>query len=93
MLLKRIQSARVLTHEQTPPDIRFGAHITYTVDANPTPITIQIVGVDEASVPQQKIAFTAPIAKALIGKKPGEQVALELGGTTRQLKVLEVTYS
>ena len=34
--------------------------------------TFTIVGVDEADVKEARIAFTAPIARALLGKRLGE---------------------
>jgi transcription elongation GreA/GreB family factor len=49
-----------------------------------------IVGVDEADVKQGRIAFTSPIARALIGKRAGDQATLQLGGGTRTLTVLGV---
>ncbi len=47
---------------------------------------------DEADVKQKKIAFTAPIAKALMGAKKGEQVNFNLGGASKTLTILDVEY-
>ena len=52
----------------------------------------QIVGVDEANIKKQKIAFVAPIARAVTGKKVGETVDFKLGDETRKLEVLEIKY-
>ncbi|WP_396596407.1 MULTISPECIES: GreA/GreB family elongation factor [unclassified Dokdonia] len=92
LLLERIQSARLLDHIKDEGEIRFGATVTYTIAGMPKPITIQIVGVDEASVKDKKIAFTAPIARALIGKKVDETTTFQLGNEEKKLTIKNISY-
>ncbi|WP_375253679.1 GreA/GreB family elongation factor [Dokdonia donghaensis] len=92
LLLERIQSARLLDHIKDEGEIRFGATVTYTIAGMPKPITIQIVGVDEASVKDKKIAFTAPIARALIGKKLDETTTFQLGNEEKKLTIKNIAY-
>ena len=92
LLLERIQTARLLDKVDDRTEVRFGAEVTYTIGTAPRPIKISIVGVDEADVKHNKIAFIAPIARALTGKKVGETTALQLGEETRTLKVLHIDY-
>ncbi|EAQ37662.1 transcription elongation factor GreA/GreB family protein [Dokdonia sp. MED134] len=92
LLLERIQSARLLDHIKDEGEIRFGATVTYTIAGMPKPITIQIVGVDEASVKDKKIAFTAPIARALIGKKVDETTTFQLGNEEKKLTIKNIAY-
>jgi len=54
--------------------------------------TYQIVGVDEADLKQGMISVTSPVARALIGKIEGDEVALEAPGGTHEFEVLEVRY-
>ena len=92
LLQERLTSARLLDSVENTDEVRFGATVTYEIDGRGKH-AIQIVGVDEADIKKQKIAFTAPIAKALIGKKTGEVAELKLGGAeVRMLKVLAITY-
>ena len=93
LLLERIQSARLLDHVKNEDEVRFGATVTYTIGTMQKPVTIQIVGVDEANVAQQKIAFTAPIARALIGKKLGEHTTFQLGDELKTLTIEGVLYN
>ena len=93
LLLERIQSARLLDHIKDEGEIRFGATVTYTIASMPKPITIQIVGVDEASVKDKKIAFTAPIARALIGKKLDETTTFQLGNEEKKLTIKNIAYA
>jgi transcription elongation factor GreA len=55
--------------------------------------TYQIVGVDEADLKHGKISVTSPVARALIGKEEGDEVALEAPGGTHEFEILEVRYA
>ncbi|HLW29821.1 MAG TPA: GreA/GreB family elongation factor [Brumimicrobium sp.] len=93
LLNERINSARVLDiKDQTMDEVRFGATVTYQIDTVKTPVTLKIVGVDEANIREKKIAFIAPIAKAMIGKREGEVTKLSLGGEEREVKIIKITY-
>ncbi len=93
LLNERINSARVLDlKDQNDGEVRFGATVTYKIDSAQKAVTLKIVGVDEANIKKKKVAFVAPIAKALIGKKEGEETTLNLGGEERKLKVVKITY-
>ncbi|MES2755130.1 MAG: GreA/GreB family elongation factor [Pseudomonadota bacterium] len=50
----------------------FGCDIRYRLDG--TEARVAIVGADEADPTAGRIAFTAPLARALIGAAPGEMV-------------------
>ena len=70
--------------------MRFGALVELKQNGNIQ--KFQIVGVDEADVKQQKIAFVAPIAKAVTGKKVGDKIDFKLGEEIRKLEILKITY-
>lgn len=91
LLRERINTARVLDPKDQPEDeVRFGAVVEFKQKGNTQ--KFQIVGVDEADVKKQKIAFVAPIAKAVTGKKVGDKVDFKLGEETRKLEILKITY-
>lgn len=92
LLQERIASARVIDPENSPQhEVRFGATVTFRNGKETQ--QFQIVGVDEADIRQQKIAFTAPIAHALTGKKAGERAEFRRRGKVEKLEVLEVKYA
>ena len=91
LLRERISTARLLKPEDQPADeVRFGALVELLQNGNKQ--KFQIVGVDEANVKKQKIAFVAPIAKAVTGKKVGDKVDFKLGEEIRKLEILKITY-
>ena len=89
----RISSARLLeVSESETEEVRFGAKVTLRFINEKTEQTLQLVGVDEANVKNKKIAFTAPIAKAITGKKAGEEAILQLGKEKRIMKIIAINY-
>lgn len=92
LINERIASARVIdTSGDADNTVRFGAIVELN---NGRKIQkFRIVGVDEADIKLHKIAFTAPIVRAVIGKKEGETVLFERGNKVQKLRILKVSYS
>jgi transcription elongation GreA/GreB family factor len=72
----------------TPPDdeIAFGSRVRIATDGGER--VIRIVGDDEADPAAGLIAFSAPLARALIGAAEGETVSLP--GRTDAIEVVEL---
>jgi transcription elongation GreA/GreB family factor len=70
----RYWRTRLATAELTEPgatdEVGFGAHVQYRLNGKKH--RIEITGVDEADPALGKIAFTAPLARAMIGLAVGE---------------------
>jgi transcription elongation factor GreB len=93
LLKERINSARpILLEEQPQDEIRFGATVKIKNLNLTTYQVLTITGVDEANVAQGKIAFTTPIARAIIGAKAGDTVDFKLGGENRVLHIEYIKY-
>lgn len=69
--------------------IRFGARVT-VVDEHDKEKNYKIVGVDEADPSAGKVSWLSPIAKALLGAGPGDEVRVDLPHGTAELEVLDV---
>ena len=71
----RLATAKVVDpHQQPANEVRFGATVRLCTRSGGKPGTerrFTIVGVDEASVPANKFAFIAPIARAVQGVRLG----------------------
>ncbi|WP_326522800.1 GreA/GreB family elongation factor [Sphingomonas sp.] len=66
-------------------EVAIGSRVTFTLNGKRR--TIDITGGDEADAASDRIAFSAPLARALIGLAPGETAAF--GGTADAIEVLE----
>jgi transcription elongation factor GreB len=96
LLNDRISSARILNpQDQSQNEARFGARVKFKILTGKQKGTIhefQLVGVDEADIKEYKIAFVAPIARALTGKKVGEITEISMAGENQQMEILEIEY-
>ena len=95
-LTQRLASARVIDPREQPADeVRFGATVTLRTlrgGKAGTVRTFTIVGVDEASVQEGKIAFIAPIARAVTGRKAGDTATLQLGRAQEEVVITNISY-
>jgi len=86
----RYWSTRLATAERAPPppegEAAFGSSVTFRLNGETR--TIAIVGDDEADPAAGKIAFSAPLARALIGAGPGD--FSDFGGKADAIEVIEV---
>lgn len=86
----RYWRTRLVTAELVPPasgeEAAFGTRVTFRL--NGALRTIDIVGDDEAEPAAGRIAFSAPLARALIGAVEGE--LLDFGGKAEALEVIAV---
>lgn len=95
-LKQRIVTAKVIEAKEQPQDeVRFGARVSLKTVAGGRKgmkREFQIVGVDEADLKQQKIAFVAPIARAVNGHKQGDEVSLSFGPKEEKVVISSLSY-
>jgi transcription elongation factor GreA len=71
----------------------FGATVTLLEDAEGAEeVTWQVVGDLEADVKERRLAISAPLARALIGKEEGDVVEFQAPNGTRVYEIIEVRY-
>lgn len=96
LLLERIGSAKVVDPTGQPPQaVRFGATVTLrTLSGGKVGFErkFTIVGVDEADVALGKVAFVAPIARAVQGAKLRQRVSLKLGPQEEMAEITAIHY-
>jgi transcription elongation factor GreA len=86
----RLALAEIIDPKKLSGDrVVFGA--TVTVSDGDDEKVYQIVGLDEADLKQGKISVTAPIARALIGKRVGDVVTVP-GPKAKEYEVTEVKF-
>jgi transcription elongation factor GreB len=96
-LTARIASAAVVDPRHQPRDeVRFGARVTLrTVGGEHTgeERRLEIVGIDEADAAHGRVAFTAPIARAILGCEIGDTAALDTPRGKNLLQVVSIDYA
>ncbi len=72
----------------------FGATVTLLEEVDDAEeVTWQIVGDLEADVNERRLAISAPLARALIGKEEGDVVEFEAPKGLRVFEIVEVSYA
>lgn len=72
--------------------IVFGATIDLLDLESDEEISYQIVGDDEADVKIRKISVNTPVARSLIGKKPGDVVEVKVPNGIKEYEILDVRF-
>ncbi len=73
-------------------NVVFGATVELEDMESGQKVQYQIVGDDEADLKEGKISISSPIARALIGKYPGDVAEVQAPGGVREYEVLDVQY-
>jgi transcription elongation factor GreB len=92
-LTKRLDIAEVAdpSVHHGSDQIFFGATVTY-VNAAGVERTITIKGIDETDNLQGEVSWVAPIARALLKAREGDEVQLATPGGLERLEVISVSY-
>ncbi|MDQ7251516.1 transcription elongation factor GreA [Dongia sedimenti] len=72
--------------------IKFGATVTLIDEDTDEKSAYQIVGEDEADIKSKRLAITAPLARALVGKKVGDQVEVTTPGGSKSYEIAKVQF-
>ncbi|KTD50212.1 transcription elongation factor GreA [Legionella quinlivanii] len=70
----------------------FGATVTICHTETGNELSYQIVGEDEADIKSNKISYSSPIGRALIGKQIDDTVVVETPGGRVEYDIIEVDY-
>lgn len=92
-LQNKIARAEVIDPSKISHDrVAFGATVTVMdVDTNEEKV-YKIVGVDEADIKSGKLSVHSPMAKSLIGKSEGDEVAVRAPARTIEYEILEIRF-
>jgi transcription elongation factor GreB len=91
-LRDRIEAAKIVDPKEVQSDkVVFGA--TVKIEDEDGQIKIyQIVGEDELEPGKNKVSWKSPIAKALLGKKVGDEVEIQRPSGALAAEILEIAF-
>lgn len=92
-LTKRLEIAEVvdISKHHGSDQVFFGATVTY-LDAHGAERTITILGIDEAESTKAQVSWIAPIARAFLKSREGDEVRLQTPAGVQALEVIRVSY-
>ena len=72
--------------------VKFGATVTVVDEDDDSEMKFQIVGEDEADIKKKRLSIGSPLARALIGKKVGDEVEVATPSGGKFFELLKVQY-
>jgi transcription elongation factor GreB len=92
-LTKRLENTVVVdpAAREATDQVFFGATVTL-MDENGKEATYSIVGIDEADVSRGRISWISPLARALVKRHEGDQIAFKAPGGDQVLDIVRVEY-
>jgi transcription elongation factor GreA len=89
----KLAAAQVIdTSNLTGDRVTFGSTVLLRDANGGGQVRYRIVGSDESDVKQGKISVSSPLARALIGKEPGDEVVVHAPGGQKAYEVLRVNF-
>ena len=88
----KLRSASVIDASALSPDVvRVGSVVHVSDAGSGKALTYTIVGSTEANPSENKLSNESPVGKALVGRKKGDAVKVQLpNGRSRELKVTKI---
>ncbi len=89
----KLAGAEVINPAEIKADrVVFGAHVTIVDTESDDQSHYQIVGVDEADVKKGMISILSPFARALIGKRKGDNVTVMSPKGDKEFEIIHFEY-
>ena len=87
----KIANADVILPDKLPRDRAvFGSKVLLENIDTGEEVEYQLVGPDESDIANGRISISSPLGKAILGKKPGDELTLEVPGGKRLYELVEL---
>ena len=91
MLEFKLANADVIETEKLPKDRAvFGSKVVLENVETGEAVNYQLVGPDESDIENGRISVSSPLGKAILGRKPGAELSLEVPGGKRVYELIEI---
>ena len=92
-LARIMKAAKVVdpSRPQSPDQVRFGA-IVELADEDDNRRIITLIGDDETDAANGRIGWSAPLARALVGARVGDERVVKLPAGEKSYEVIAITY-
>jgi transcription elongation factor GreA len=84
-----IKNAEIVSDNHNNHEVSLGSHVTVEIDGRTEDFTL--VGEYEAEPLKNKLSITSPIGKALVGKRIGDTVEIEVPDGKKLYKVMKIS--
>jgi transcription elongation factor GreA len=89
----KLARAQAIEIDGNPPEtVRFGVTVVLADDDTGEEVQYTITGEDESDVSVGLISVTSPVARALLGKRVGNEVTVRVPKGNRSFEVLDIRF-
>jgi transcription elongation factor GreA len=87
----KINHADIIETESLPRDyVVFGSSVVLeNIDTGET-VEYKLVGPDESDVENGRISISSPLGRAMLGKRPGDEIVLNAPGGKREYELIDI---
>lgn len=87
----KLANVDVITTDKLPKDrVVFGSKVVLENIETGEDVIYQLVGPDESDIENGRISISSPLGKAIIGRKPGDELTLQVPGGKRSYELVEI---
>ena len=87
----KLANADIIDTDKLPRDRAvFGSKVVVENIDTGEDIEYQLVGPEESNIEKGRISVSSPLGKEIIGKKPGDEFALQVPGGKRNYELVEI---
>jgi transcription elongation factor GreA len=87
----KLANADIIQTEKLPKDRAvFGSRVVLENVETGKAVSYQLVGSDESDIENGRISVSSPLGKAILGRKPGDELSLEVPGGKRVYELIEI---
>ena len=87
----KLANADVIATDNLPKDrVVFGSKVVLENIETGEDVVYQLVGPDESDIENGRISISSPLGKAIIGRKPGDELTLQVPAGKRSYELLEI---
>jgi transcription elongation factor GreB len=92
-LARIMKAAKIVdpSKQASPDQVRFGASVEIA-DENDNRRIVTLIGDDESDAANGRIGWSAPLARALVGARVGEERAVKLPAGEKSYEVIAIRY-
>ena len=87
----KLANVDVISTDKLPKDRAvFGSKVVLENIETGEDVVYQLVGPDESDIENGRISISSPLGKALIGRKPGDELSFQVPGGKRSYELVEI---
>ncbi|MGD8304930.1 MAG: transcription elongation factor GreA, partial [Desulfobacterales bacterium] len=87
----KLANIDIIETDKLPKDRAvFGSEVVLENTETGEDVRYQLVGPDESDIENGRISVSSPLGKAIIGRKPGDELSLRVPGGRRTYELVEI---